>query len=150
MDITVTRAIDAPADRVWSLQIRHEEWPSHLPNFRRIERIDHGPFAVGSSARVTQPMLGTVVWTVDALDESPARRTFSWSGTSKGIRYVASHEVVPEGATRSTLTLRLRAEGRGLALFAPVARRVVSRTIAAEAEAFDRWAHEAPSPADAS
>lgn len=150
MDITVTRAIDAPADRVWSLQLRHEEWPARLPNFRRIERVDAGPPAVGSSARITQPMLGTVVWTVDELDESVGRRFFSWSGRSRGMRFVASHEVVPDGATRCRLTLGLHAEGRGLALMAPVVRRVVARTIAAEAEAFDRWAHEASSPVDAS
>lgn len=141
MHITTMRTIDAPIDRVWALQIDHEHWPEHLPNFSKVVRRSPGePFGMGSSAEITQPALGTVVWTVDEFEDTATRRAYAWTGRAKGVTYTGRHQVeqLPDGRTR--LTLGITATGGLMALLAPLARRTVQKSIEAEAVAFDEWA----------
>ena len=141
MQITTMRTIDAPIDRVWALQINHEHWPDHLPNFSKVTRRSPvEPFGMGASAEITQPALGTVVWTVVEFEDTPTRRAYAWTGRAKGVTYTGRHQVeqLPDGRTR--LTLGITAEGGLVALLAPLARRAVQKSIDAEAVAFDEWA----------
>ena len=141
MEISTSRTIPAPIDLVWALQLDHEHWPEHLPNFSRVERRSPGePFGIGSSALVTQPGLGTVEWTVDHFDVQPARRSFAWTGRAKGITYTGRHEVEERIGDRTQLTLTITMEGGLSKLLAPLARRAVQKSIDAEALAFEAWA----------
>jgi uncharacterized membrane protein len=147
MILTTSRTIDAPIDVVWALQLDHEHWPQHLPNFTKVERrAPAEPFDIGSSAAVTQPALGTVEWTVTQFDVAPSRRSFAWSGRAKGITFVGGHEVEERIGDRTQLTLTIEMTGGLSALFAPLARRAVQKSIEAEAEAFDRWARAVAQP----
>ena len=140
MDLTTTRIIDVPIDRLWSLQLAHESWPEHLPNFSAVRRLQPGaPFGVGSAAEITQPALGTVTWTVTEFAVDDTHRSFTWEGAAKGVRYAGSHRVEAIGAA-SRLTLGIRAPGVLVTLMGPLVKGRMQRAIDDEAAAFERWA----------
>jgi len=141
MELSVSRTIEAPIDRVWAVQIDHEHWPEHLPNFSKVVRHQpSAPFGVGSSADVTQPALGTVTWTVDRFEDAPERKCYSWSGSSRGTRYTGRHEVVSRIGGRTQLSLTIVAEGGVVRWLGPVMRRLMRSSLEAEMAAFERWA----------
>jgi uncharacterized membrane protein len=138
--LTTTRIIDVPIDRLWSLQLDHASWPQHLPNFSSVRRLDpDAPFAVGSAAEITQPALGTVTWTVTELAVEPARRTYMWQGSAKGVRYAGSHLVEAVGSS-TRMTLGIRADGPLISVLGRLVRGRMQRAIDDEAAAFERWA----------
>ncbi|HRE03530.1 MAG TPA: SRPBCC family protein, partial [Ilumatobacteraceae bacterium] len=73
--LTNSIVIAAPAAVVWNLTIDVANWPSVTPTMTSVERLDDGPFGIGSKARVKQPMQRPTTWTVTEFD--PERR-FAW------------------------------------------------------------------------
>jgi uncharacterized membrane protein len=141
MRLSVSRTIDAPIDTVWALQIDHEHWPAHLPNFKEVVRHDAGrPFGPQSSAAITQPGLGTVVWTVTEYDDAPGRKAYAWSGRARGATYVGRHEVEAAVGDQSVLTLTIEVSGGLTPVMAPLMRRSMQKAVAAEMAAFAAWA----------
>jgi hypothetical protein len=70
-----------------------------------VQRIERGPFALGSSARVRQPSLRPAVWQVTEFEDG---RNFTWTTRSLGLRMTARHSVEPRGAVcRVILSLEL-------------------------------------------
>ena len=105
MDIRHTLTIPAPVDTVWALTIDVERWPQVMPTVSRVDRLDDGPLAVGSSARLEQPGLRPAIWTVTTLE--PGRR-FAWASRLLGAPIVGRHDIEPtDGGARNTLTLEL-------------------------------------------
>lgn len=97
--------IDAPIDEVWRLTEDIESWPSFTPTITQVVRLDQGPLRPGSTARVTQPGLGSRVWTVTTV-RSPAE--FAWQTTLAGTTMLGTHELVADGSRcRNRLTLTL-------------------------------------------
>lgn len=139
MELRSTRIIDAPIDQLWALQLAHEQWPTHLPGVRKVVRGD-AAFGVGSSATITQPGLGTVEWTVVHFDEHPGERSYAWTARTRGMHYLASHDVVSHGDQGTTLTLGLTVGGPMAALMGPLLKGRMQKAIDAEAAAFERWA----------
>ena len=45
--------IDAPANKVWALVHRLEEWPRWMPLIQKIEKVSDGPLSVGLQLSVT-------------------------------------------------------------------------------------------------
>src|SRR3712207_4077807 len=81
----------APGD-VWTVMLDVERWREWTPTITSIERLEGGPFRVGSRARVRQPKLPTAVWTVTVLEPG---RYFEWRNVSPGLRSVAGHRAEP-------------------------------------------------------
>ena len=105
MDISHTLTIPAPVDTVWGLTIDVEHWPQVMPTVTRVDRLDDGPLAIGSSARLEQPGLRPAVWTVTTLE--PGRR-FAWTSRLLGAPITGRHDIEPvDGGARNTLTLEL-------------------------------------------
>lgn len=103
-DFSITVDIAAPPERVWAVIADVERWPEWTPTVTRIQRLDPGPLAAGSRARIRQPKLPPAVWQVSELREG---RSFTWVNQSPGVRVAATHSVEPiaQGA-RATLSLR--------------------------------------------
>lgn len=90
--------IAAPPDQVWAIMSDIERWSEWTPTVKSIRRLDAGPLAVGSRARVHQPRLLPAVWQVT---EVVAGRSFTWVTRSPGVRVTARHGVEP--SARGTL-----------------------------------------------
>lgn len=105
MRIEHTLRIEAPVDVVWALTEDVEHWPDATPTMTSVERLDDGPLAVGSQARIKQPGQQARVWTVTRLDPG---RTFAWSTTALGARMEGSHHLSDDGgACMNRLELEL-------------------------------------------
>jgi uncharacterized membrane protein len=103
--VNVTVNIDAPPEKVFAVLCDVERWPEWTSTMSSIQRIDSGPFAVGSSARVRQPRLRPAVWQVTEFEDG---RNFTWTTRSLGLRMSASHLIERQGAgSRVVLSFEL-------------------------------------------
>ena len=106
--------IDAPIERVWALTVDVERWPELTPTVRSVERLDDGPFGVGSRARIVQPMQRPAVWTVTRFEPPLA---FEWETTVGGVRIVGTHHLAGEaGGCRNVLGIETADTPRGRVL----------------------------------
>jgi hypothetical protein len=99
--------IAASPELVWNVMTDVEHWPDWTRSISSLQRLDNGPFAVGSRARVKQPRLLPAVWTVTRLD---AGRSFTWMSGMPGFRAIGYHAVKP-GVDGSDVTLVVLFEG---------------------------------------
>jgi uncharacterized membrane protein len=103
--ISVTVNSEAPPEKVFAVLCDVERWPEWTSTMISVQRREHGPFALGSSAEVRQPRLRPAVWQVTALED---QRNFTWTTRSLGLRMTASHLIEPQGAgSRVVLSFEL-------------------------------------------
>jgi carbon monoxide dehydrogenase subunit G len=128
--------IDAPPEVVWRLLEDIERWPEWTSSMQKIERLDSGPLAVGSRARVKQPKLPPTVFTVTELEPS---KSFAWKAKSPGVESFADHEIEPrDGGSRMTLLFQVTGALAGaVSLFASG---LIGRYVDTEAEGVKRRA----------
>jgi uncharacterized protein YndB with AHSA1/START domain len=93
--LNVAVSIDAPPEKVFEVLCDVEHWPEWTPTMISVERLDTGPFRVGSSARIRQPKLRPTVWRVTDLEDN---RSFTWVTSGPGFRMRAGHSVRAAGA----------------------------------------------------
>lgn len=134
MRVENTIEIDAPVSVVWKHTVDIEAWPSTTPTVTEVERLDTGPLAVGSRARLKQPGQRARVWTVSELE--PERR-FAWSARLMGMTMDASHEL-DESPTGCSNTVAVEITGPLAPILGPLMRRPISKALATENEGFDR------------
>jgi uncharacterized membrane protein len=79
--------IDAPIDVVWQVFSDVERWPTWTASIRSVELLD-GALRVGARAKIRQPRLPTVVWTVTELEPG---RSWTWEASGPGAHTVATH-----------------------------------------------------------
>ena len=135
-----TRHIDAPTQSVWEVLFDVARWPEWTPTIDRVERLDDGPFQVGSRARVRQPKLPRAVWEVTEVEDG---RNFTWVAKGPGMKTIARHEVVPD-ASGSRVTLSIEQAGTMGAVAAMILGRITQRYIELEAESLDKRVTRAP------
>ena len=87
-----TRHIDSPTQPIAEVLFDVARWPEWTPTIDAVERLDEGPFRVGSRAKVRQPRLPRAEWQVTEVVDG---RSFTWEATGPGLRTIARHEVVP-------------------------------------------------------
>jgi uncharacterized membrane protein len=107
MEQSITVEIDAPADRVWAVIRDAERWPEWTASVTQVTMLD-GPLRLGARARISQPRIPTVVWTVTELDEG---REFVWVSQGPGARTTARHRVEQISVERSRAFLSVTQEG---------------------------------------
>jgi uncharacterized membrane protein len=100
--------IDAPAHQVWRLWTDVLDWPQWTASVTSVERLDSGPFGVGSKARVRQPRLPAAVWEVTECDPDAS---FVWVATAPGVRTTAVHRVTPKEDGYATAYLSVEPSG---------------------------------------
>ena len=100
---SVTVDIQALPIKVWAVLRDVERWPEWTSTVISLERMDSGPLAVGSRARIRQPKLRPGVWEVTELDEA---KSFTWATRNQGLRIAGRHDVeASENGSRATLSL---------------------------------------------
>ncbi|MBV2364479.1 SRPBCC family protein [Streptomonospora nanhaiensis] len=135
--ITVARRVAADPASVWRVMSALDEWARMLPTVDAVSRVgDPGPVAVGSRFRVRQPGLAPAVYEVT--DWRP-EAGFTWEARTAGVRTVASHALVPDGAG-TEIRLSIRWTGPGAWLARALFTRKTRAFLAAEADAFERLA----------
>ena len=115
--------------RVWAILVDVERWPEWTPSVSRNRRLDPGPLAVGSRARIHQPRLLPATWRIVELAEG---RRFTWVTGGPGVRAVAEHWVEPI-YRGSRVTLSVRFEGLLASLVARLTRDLNRRYLELEA-----------------
>lgn len=135
-----TRHIAAAPEAVWPIMVDVARWPEWTPTVDDVERLDGGPFEVGSRARVRQPKLPVAVWEVTELVEG---RSFTWEAGGPGARTIAAHEVTPDDAG-CTVTLSIEMSGPVGSALALLWRRLTQRYIELEAQSLDHRITGAP------
>lgn len=103
--------IAATPDAVWQVLTDVERWPEWTESVHRVERLDSGPFALGSTARVEQPRLRPAIWLVTDLNPESS---FRWASTTGGVTTVAEHRLSTNGNGRVRVDLTIEQSG-GLA-----------------------------------
>lgn len=112
MKLENTQRIEAPVDVVWALTEDVERWPDITPTMTSVERLDDGPLAVGSQARIKQPGQGSRVWTVTRFEPG---RLFAWSTKALGTHMEGSHHLSEEdGVCVNRLVLELTGGTAGI------------------------------------
>lgn len=86
-------SINAPAGLVWEVFSDVERWSEWTASIRSVELLD-GPLRVGARARIRQPKLPVVIWTVTEF--VPGER-WTWIARAPGSRTTAHHVVRPAG-----------------------------------------------------
>ena len=140
MHLETSLHIDAPIERVWDLTLDVESWPRLTPTVSSVERLESGPFVVGSRARIKQPAQTAKVWTVTELD--PHRR-FAWTTPAFGGTMTGAHDLARDGSgTANKLTIDLDGPFAGLVglLFG----RTIRKAIRTENEGFKAAAESGP------
>jgi uncharacterized protein YndB with AHSA1/START domain len=98
--------IDASAAVVWAVLTDVEAMLQWTASMRTVRREDSRDFAVGSTAVVTQPRLGTGRWTVT---ECTPLRSFTWVASRPGITTTGIHLLEPTAdGVKVTLTIEHR------------------------------------------
>ena len=128
-----SKHIEAPTRPVWEVLYDVVRWPEWTPTIDSVERLDDGPFGVGSRAKVRQPKLPQAQWEVTEVVDG---RNFTWEAKGPGMKTIARHEVVPDGAG-SKVTLSIEQTGPMGAVAAFVWRSLTQRYIELEAESLD-------------
>jgi len=129
-----SRHIEAPPDAVWQVMADVARWPEWTPTIDSVVLVPDTRLEVGSSATVRQPKLPRATWKVTEVVDG---RRFTWEAKGPGMRTVARHEVVAEGAG-SAVTLSIEQAGPMGAVAARVWRRLTQRYIEVEAASLDR------------
>jgi uncharacterized protein YndB with AHSA1/START domain len=137
MGFEVVIGIDASEERVWAALTDVEHWPEWTSSMTSVTRIESGAFGVGSQARIKQPKLGAMTWTVTELTPS---HSFVWEAKRPGLVLVAGHYVSLGGGGTVNLTLTLEQKGLVGRLFEPLTERSAKRSVKLEAEGHKRRA----------
>jgi uncharacterized membrane protein len=140
MDVRERIDVAAPPADVWAVMIDVERWREWTPTITSIERLDGGPFRVGSRARVRQPKLPIAVWTVTALEPG---RYFEWRNVSPGVTSVAGHRAEPSAGGGTTVTLTFGWSGWLAWLIRLIYGKLARRYVRTEAESLKRWCERA-------
>jgi len=122
--------IAASPEVVWQVTADVERWPEWTPTVKSVVRLGSGPLAQGSEVRIEQPGQPPAVWVVTVLE--PGRR-FAWRTARRGLRMVATHDLVPSGSGTENV-LRLEVDGWIAVLLGPVLRLAIRRALAQENE----------------
>jgi uncharacterized membrane protein len=137
MGFEVVIGINAPEERVWAALTDVGHWPEWTSSMTSVTRIDSGTFDVGSQARIKQPKLGTMTWTVTELTSG---HTFVWEARRPGLTFVAGHYLSSGDGGTVNLTLTVAQKGPVGCLFEPLTEKSAKRYVQLEAEGHKRRA----------
>jgi len=96
--------INAPAEKVWALIDKLEEWPQWMPSIKKIERVSREPLTVGSQLSVTAKVSGLTVKLLMTIIEFVPERTVVMQGKALGTSLTRFYTLEPvNGKTKVTI-----------------------------------------------
>jgi len=96
--------INAPAEKVWAMIDKLEEWPQWMPSIKKIERLSKGPLGVGSQLSVTAKVSGLTVKLLLTITEFVPERTVVMQGKALGTNLTRFYTLEPvNGKTKVTI-----------------------------------------------
>ena len=96
--------IHAPAEKVWTLIDKLEEWPQWMPSIKKIERLSKEPLTVGSQLSVTAKVSGLTVKLLMTIIEFVPERTVVMKGKALGTNLTRFYTLEPvNGKTKVTI-----------------------------------------------
>src|SRR4030042_1353112 len=96
--------IDAPANKVWSLVHRLEEWPRWMPSIKKIEKVSDSPLSVGSQLSVTAKVSKLTVTLLMTVTEFAQERSVVMQGKALGTKLTRFYRLEPmNGKTKVTI-----------------------------------------------
>ncbi|HEY2794275.1 MAG TPA: SRPBCC family protein [Micromonosporaceae bacterium] len=113
MSETTTIDINAGLDRVWTELIDITAWPKWSASMTSVNRLDDGPLREGSRARVKQPRMPSMTWTVTELAD---QSSFVWAAKTPGVVTLGTHRITanPDGSTHLVLGVEHSGQMSGL------------------------------------
>ena len=127
--------IAAPPSQVWAVLANVARWSVWTPTISSVELLDASSLVVGHRARIQQPRLPAVIWTVTAIE---AGRYFEWQNVAAGLKSVAGHRVESDGRGGARVTLSFEWSGWLTPLIRLVYGRLTRRYVNTEAESLKR------------
>lgn len=107
MKIEVSTHVAAPTSVVWMAVSDVSSWPSWTDSMERVQLDSMCRIGVESKARVKQPGMPEMTWTVTRWDTG---RGFAWESRMPGLTTIGTHDIEPDG-TGSRLLLSLEQTG---------------------------------------
>jgi len=96
--------INAPAEKVWALIDKLEEWPQWMPSIKKIERLSKEPLTVGSQLSVTAQVSGLTVTLLMTITEFVPERSVVLEGKALGTKLTRFYTLEPvNGKTKVTI-----------------------------------------------
>ena len=96
--------INAPAEKVWALIDKLEEWPQWMPSIKKIERVSQVPLTVGSQLSVTAKVSGLTVTLLMTITEFVPERNAVMEGKALGTKLTRFYTLEPvNGKTKVTM-----------------------------------------------
>jgi carbon monoxide dehydrogenase subunit G len=96
--------INAPANKVWALVHRLEEWPRWMPSIKKIEKVSDRPLSVGSQLSVTAKVSKLTVTLLMTVTEFVQERSVVMQGKSLGTKLTRFYRLEPiDGRTKVTI-----------------------------------------------
>ena len=130
MEQSTSIGVEAPVDRVWEVLRDVERWPEWASTVTSVRRLDDGPLAVGSKARIEQPRIPPTEYVVTELEPG---RSFTWVATGPGVRTTARHRLEQLDGGRTRVTLAVEQGGPVGSVVGRFYRRLTDRYLATEA-----------------
>jgi uncharacterized protein YndB with AHSA1/START domain len=122
--------IAAPPEAVWRVLVDVERWPEWTESMTSVRRLDAGPLAVGSEARVKQPGLRAATMTVTQINDG---QSFTWETRPLPTVTVSAVHAIERIDAGSRVTLSIRSTGLLAPLLSPMLVRVSKRFVPMEA-----------------
>jgi carbon monoxide dehydrogenase subunit G len=96
--------INAPAEKIWAMIDKLEEWPQWMPSIKKIERLSKGPLTVGSQLSVTAKVSRLTVTLLMTVIEFVPERTVVLEGKALGTKLKRFYTLRPvSGKTNVTI-----------------------------------------------
>ena len=115
-----------------------ERWPEWTSSVTAVERLETGPFGLGSQARIRQPKLKTMTWRVTEFEQG---RFFTWETQSPGVYVIGRHEIRPTDRG-SIVTLTVIQTGWLASLLGPFFSTLAKRYVEIEAQGLKKRCEE--------
>lgn len=113
MEVTRTRHIDAPTEKVWVLMTDLEAFPQTVGGIESVERLDDGTgFGLGTTWRETRTLFGRTATEDMWVTEFEPGRSYVVEANSHGAEYRTSQRIEPDG-DGSVLTMTFSGTATG-------------------------------------